>query len=174
MSKSQSNLDNEKSGGVLWEAAYFLQMAEKLPALHKLHQEIDTELGLEDVLHVDQERVIYLKQYILLHFDISVVVELDYEIFADGLHRVENLGLLVFDQEDLTETSLTDLLLDVKVTKRGILVLFLLEYWSCLVFHRCAFRIKRRRRDVIQPARDFFLFLSDLLNLCFSLRVLRL
>ena len=149
VSKSQSDLDHEKSGGILWESPDFLQMAEKLPALYKLHQEIDAEFGLEHVLHVDQERVIHPEQHILLHFYIFHVVELNYEIFADGLHCVENLGFLVLDQENLAETSLADLLLDVEVTQRGILVLSLLEDRSGLLFHRCTFLVNRSRSNVI-------------------------
>ena len=135
VSKSEGDLDNEKFGGVFWEAPHFLQMAEKLSTLYKLHQEIDAELCLKHILHVNQERVVHLEQYVLLHFEISHVVELNYKIFADGLHRIENLGSLVLDQEYLAKTSLTDLFLDVEVIQRGILVFFLLEHRSGFVSH---------------------------------------
>ena len=45
-------------------------MAEKFTSFNKFHQKIDTELILEDILHVDEEWVIHCEQYVLFHRDI--------------------------------------------------------------------------------------------------------
>lgn len=90
-------------------------MAEKLPALDKLHQEIDTELVLEYVLHVHQEGVVHLQEDVLLHGDVAQLVVLYDEVLADALHGVESLCLLVLDEEDLTKRSFAYSFLDLKV-----------------------------------------------------------
>ena len=51
--QSEGDLRCEKFGLVLWEHANVDQMAEELATLDELHQEVDPELILEDVLHVD-------------------------------------------------------------------------------------------------------------------------
>ena len=45
------------------------------------------------------------------------LVVFDHVGFADRLHRVQQLSLLVLNQEDLTKSSLSDLLLDIEVTQ---------------------------------------------------------
>ena len=90
-------------------------MAEKLSTFDKLHQEIDTEFVLEDVLHVDQEGVVNLKEDVLLHGDVVQLIVLKYEVFADALHGIESLCLLVLDEEHLTKSSFAYSFLDLKV-----------------------------------------------------------
>ena len=60
MSQSKGDLCSKELGLVLGEHAHFDQVAEKFAALDKLHQEVDTELILEDILHIDEERMVNL------------------------------------------------------------------------------------------------------------------
>ena len=53
VTESKSDLHSEELGLVLWELPDLDQVAEELTTLDKLHQEVNTELILEDVFHIN-------------------------------------------------------------------------------------------------------------------------
>ena len=119
MGQSKRNLRCEKLGLVLWEHAHLDQMAEQLTTLHKLHEEVDAELVLEDILHVHQEWVVDLSQNVFFELDVLHLFVFEYYVLSDALHGVELVGLGVLDQEHLTERALADHLSDLEIFKRG-------------------------------------------------------
>ena len=59
MTESEADLHSEELSLVLWELSDLNQMAEELSSLDKWHEEIDTELVLEHIFHINQERMVY-------------------------------------------------------------------------------------------------------------------
>ena len=76
MSKCQGNLCSEESYMVLWEALYLHEMAEELSTLDELHEEIDSVLVLEDVLHINEEGVVDGVEDVLLKFNVFELIML--------------------------------------------------------------------------------------------------
>ena len=60
MRESKSYLGCEELGLVLREHSDLDQMAEKFTTFNKLHKEVDTELILEDILHIYEEWMVDL------------------------------------------------------------------------------------------------------------------
>jgi hypothetical protein len=76
MSKCQGNLCSEESYMVLGEALYLHEMAEELSTLDELHEEIDSVIVLEDVLHINEERVVDGVEDVLLKFNVFELIML--------------------------------------------------------------------------------------------------
>lgn len=70
MAQRQGYLRSKETNVVLREAFDLHEMAEKLSALNELHQEVNSVLVLEDVLHVDQEGVVNGVKNVLLETDV--------------------------------------------------------------------------------------------------------
>jgi len=70
MAQRKGNLRSEETHVVLGEALDLHEMTEKLSALNELHQEVNSVLVLEDVLHVDQEGVVNGVKNVLFKTDV--------------------------------------------------------------------------------------------------------
>ena len=70
MSKGKGNLSGKEFSLILREHTNFDEMAEKLATFDEFHQEVDTELILENIFHVNKERMIDLSEDILFELDI--------------------------------------------------------------------------------------------------------
>lgn len=108
MRQSERDLGCKELGLVLREHAHFDQVAEEFATLDELHQEVDTVLILEYVLHVDQEWVIDLAQDVFLQLNILHLLIFENDILANDLHGEQLLGSNLLDQEHLTEGTLAD------------------------------------------------------------------
>ena len=84
-------------------------MSEKLASLEELHEEVNSELILEDILHVYEEGVVDSVQDIFFELDIFHLLVLNYDVLADALHSVQlpRSGHLLH-QEYLTEGAFSD------------------------------------------------------------------
>ena len=58
VSQSNRNLSYQESGLLFLEPFYFVKMTEQLSALDKFHEEVDTVLVLENVIHVNYKWMI--------------------------------------------------------------------------------------------------------------------
>lgn len=94
-------------------------MTEELTSLHKLHQEVDPELVLEDILHVHKEGVIDRAQNIFLELDVFHLLVFQDDIFADAFHRVQLLGGGMLHEEDFAEGTLANHFANDEVLQRG-------------------------------------------------------
>jgi len=90
-------------------------MPEQFTSLYKLHQEVDSELILEDEFHIDKERMINLEQNVLLKRDVLHMVVLEYNVFTDAFHCILSPIHLMFYLINLTESSFANHLLDFEV-----------------------------------------------------------
>jgi len=97
-------------------------MSEELATLDEGHEEVDSEIVLEDVLHVYQEGVVDSIQDIFLELDIFHLLVLKDDILADALHGEELLGAGLLDQEHLPEGTLANHLEQLEVIQLRIVV----------------------------------------------------
>ena len=115
MGQSEGNLGREELCLVLWEHAHFDQVTEQFTTLHELHQEVDTILVLEHILHVHEEWVIDRAQNIFLKLYVLHLLILQNDVLSDALHGIKFLGGYVFDKEHLTEGALSNHFADLEV-----------------------------------------------------------
>lgn len=135
MRQCESDLSRKELGLVLREHTHFDQVAEELTALDELHQEVDTVLILEDVLHVDQEWVIDLAQDVFLQLDVLHLLILENDILANDFHGEQLLGSNLLDKEHLTEGTLADQFANLEVLQRDLSVLRASENSSSTTNH---------------------------------------
>ena len=115
MGQGKCHLGSEELGLVLWEHAHLDQVAEELTTLDEFHQEIDTELVLEDVLHVNQKWMVDGAQDIFFKLDVLHLLILQDDVLADALHCVELLGAHMLNKENLTKGTLANHLPNLEV-----------------------------------------------------------
>lgn len=113
-------------------------MAEELTSFDKFHKEVDTELILEDIFHINQEWVINLPQNIFFKLNIFHLLILENYVFSDALHSVHFFGLVVFNQEYLAKSALADHFYNIEVLECRWLVLVSRKKCSCASSHRLA------------------------------------
>jgi len=109
MAKCERYLCCEEPCLALFEALHCDQVSEKLAALDELHEEVNSELILEDILHVYEEGVVNSVQDIFFKLDIFHLLVLNYDVLADALHSVQlpRSGHLLH-QEHFTEGAFSD------------------------------------------------------------------
>ena len=66
MSQSNSYLSDQETSLLFREPLYFVKMAEELPAFNEFHEEVDAELVLENIIHVDYKWMINCVQNVFL------------------------------------------------------------------------------------------------------------
>lgn len=115
MSQGHCYLGSEELCLVLRETLYSDQVSEQLTTLDKLHEEVNSELILEDELHVDQEGMLDRIQNIFFQLDVFHLLILQNYIFSNALHGIQILVKLILHQEYLTERTLADQLSKLKV-----------------------------------------------------------
>lgn len=115
MGKSEGYLSCKEFGLVLGEHAHLNQVAEQLTSLDKLHEEVDTELVLEDVFHVDEERMVNLTQDILLKLNVLHLLVLQNDVLSDAFHGVELASCCVLYKEHFAKGALADHLADLEI-----------------------------------------------------------
>lgn len=120
MSKGHGDLGSEELGLVLREFLDSNQMSEQLSSFDEVHQEVDSEVVLENVFHVNQEGVVNCVQDIFLELDVFHLLVFDDNIFSNTLHSVQLAGSLLLHKEDLSESTLTDKLAKLEVLKFGL------------------------------------------------------
>ena len=72
-------------------------MSEKLAALDEFHDKVDSEIVLEDILHVHDEGMIHLEEDVFLQLYVLKLLILHYDVFSDTFHRKKLFVLLVLD-----------------------------------------------------------------------------
>lgn len=131
-------MGSEELSLVLREHTNLYQVAEKLTSLDKLHQEVDTKLVLEDVLHINEEWVVDLAQNVLLELDVFHLLVLQDYVLPDTLHGVEFVRSGVLYQEDLTKGALADHLTDLEIFQRRRLLRVSSKDSGCAASHGLA------------------------------------
>lgn len=115
MTKGESDGQRVKLGSLLGELARLAQVHEKLTTAHKFHDEVDSLVVLEHELHANEEWMISLLQNLLLEHRRLNLVELKDGVLTQSLHCVQILRVLLLNQEDLTEATLTNDGLEVEI-----------------------------------------------------------
>lgn len=105
VSNGHGDLSSVELDNLFSESLLFLEHLIKFTPLHEGHNEIETELGLEQVVHSNKERMITRKQDIFLQLGIIDLVILEQHILSDGFNSIENLVLFELGQIDLTKST---------------------------------------------------------------------
>ena len=98
-------------------------MSKQLASLNENHQEIDPEIVLEHILHVDQEGMVNLIENIFFEIDVLHLVVLQDKILSDTLHGEQFTGSLLLNKEHFAESSFANQFLDLKIFKPRIALL---------------------------------------------------
>lgn len=72
-------------------------MSEKLATLDEFHDKVDSEIVLEDILHVHDEGMIHLEEDVFLQLYVLKLLILHYDVFSDTFHGKNLLVLLILD-----------------------------------------------------------------------------
>lgn len=108
MTKCQSNLCDKESCLFFTEPFHFYKMSKQFTALDEFHDEVDAEIILKDILHVNDEGMIHLKQDILLKLYVFELFILHDDILPDALHGKYLLSLLVLHKIYFSEGALAN------------------------------------------------------------------
>jgi hypothetical protein len=115
MPKGDGDLDNHEARLFLREALDLVKVAEELAALDEVHEEVDSVLVLEHVVHAHDEGVLDRVEDIFLELDVLELLIVDDYVLADALHRIDALRVHVLDQVDLAKGALANHLHDHEV-----------------------------------------------------------
>tara|TARA_B110000305_G_C19389422_1_gene613997 strand:- start:687 stop:1265 length:579 start_codon:yes stop_codon:yes gene_type:complete len=108
MTESHGDSHSVHFGLILCELLLPPEMHEELTTSDKLHDEEDLLIGLEDVLHADQEWVIRLqKDLFLKHGGLDLIIVKN-DVLSETLHGEDGIITDLLNQEDLTKTSFTN------------------------------------------------------------------
>lgn len=125
MTESQGDCKRIKLSSLFSELPRFSQVHEKLTTTDKLHDEKDLHVSLENELHTNEEWMIGLLQDIFLEHSRLNLIVIQNDIFSQGFHSVDCLGILLLDQKDFSETTLSNDLNDLEGIKTSwCLILF--------------------------------------------------
>ena len=82
--------------------------AVQLSTSDEVHQEVNSELSLEDVLHANDEWMLDTKHDMLLQSQVLKLLRVDHNIFPDALHSINLLRLFVADHVHFSKRSLAN------------------------------------------------------------------
>lgn len=105
---SNSNLSTIKLGSLLVKSGNISEVHEELSSSDESHDEEDLLVGLENILHSNKERVISLKQNILLKFRAFDLIIIYNHILSKTFHGIVVTIVFLFHQEYLTERASSD------------------------------------------------------------------
>ena len=108
VSKGHGDLSSEELSLLFGEFFDGDQMSEQLTSLDEVHQEVNSVVVLEHILHVDQEGMVNSVKNIFLKLDVLHLLVFDNNVLSDTLHCVQLACGLVLHEEDLTESTLAN------------------------------------------------------------------
>lgn len=118
IAKTQGNLDCEEFHLLLAESfGLLLQVLEDHATFYVRHYEINPEKILENIIHIDQERMVYRPQNVLFHGDIGQLIMLDDQILPNAFHGEKFACVNVLNQVYFSECPSPNKLEDFKFFK---------------------------------------------------------
>ena len=106
--KGNGHLSNHELSLLLGEFSDCAQVAEELTAFDEIHDEENSMLVLEDVIHADQKRVLFAEENLFLEKKVIDRVVFQGPIFSDTFHSMHFLSLFVNDFVYFTKCSLSN------------------------------------------------------------------
>lgn len=106
--KGNGHLSYHELSLLLSEFSNRAQVAEELTTLNEIHDEENSVLVLEDVIHADQERVLFAEENLFLQKKVVYRVVFQGPIFSNTFHSVHFLGLFVNDFIYFAKCSLSN------------------------------------------------------------------
>lgn len=109
-------------------------MSKQLATFDKVHQEKNSELILEYVVHAHNKRMLNMIKNLLLKLQGVHLLVFNHDVFSDALHRVYLIGFSMSHLKNFAKSSLSDYLNQLKIFQFGIIFLAMLEYQFCVIF----------------------------------------
>ena len=103
-------------------------MSEELSSLNKVHDEEDSELVLEYIMHWHDEGMEYIEQDFFLQFQGVHLLVFDYNIFSYALHGINLAVLDISHLEHFSESSFSHDVHQLEVLKHCFVGLVSLEH----------------------------------------------
>lgn len=141
MTKTKDNLGNEESCLFFIKSLHLIQMTEELTSLNEVHQEVNSEVVLEHIIHAHDEWVLHVVKNVLFKLKTIKEVLVDNDIFSNSFHGIDFLGNAVLNEEDFTESALTNHFLDLEILEfdlRFFYIALTCEDQGAALFHGCA------------------------------------
>lgn len=123
VTKGNGNLQNQKASLFLCKPLDLIQVTEELPSFDKLHEEVDSIVILEYVVHVHNERMLDSVQNVLLKLDVLKLLIINDDVLSDTFHRINLLCVSILHQVDLPKSAFAHHLHDYKVLQPRIILL---------------------------------------------------
>jgi len=108
VAEGQRDLGGVELDDLLREPPFLGQVLIQLSARYEIHDKVDVEGFLEDILHLDYEGVVHLEQDHLLELQVEQRVVVDDDVLPDAFHRVQPLIPPVHHQVHLSEGAPPD------------------------------------------------------------------
>ena len=142
VAKGESDLSDEEASNGLVEAALLAQVVEEGATTYVLHEEVETVVVLEDVVHLQDELVVRLKEDVFLVLCVLDLLFVNEHVFVDSLHCVQLSCELIRNEEHLAEGALVNDLDDLEVLQFSLLCIAsmccqaggLSSVFDCLLF----------------------------------------
>jgi len=125
--KGNGHLSYHELSLLLAEFSNRAQVAEELTTLNEIHHEEYSVLVLENVVHADQERVLFAEENLFLQKKIVYRVVFQSPIFSNTFHSMHFLGLFVHDFIYFTKCSLSNNPGNLEIVQLQLLGIGLLE-----------------------------------------------
>ncbi len=112
-------------------------MPEEFTALDEIHDEVDAEFILKDVVHGHDERMLNVIEDFLFELKALEEVLVDYYVFTNAFHSIDLAVDPILGQIDLAESTFSDHLHYLKVleTDSGFLIVLASEDQSATLSH---------------------------------------
>merc|ERR1712226_1700243 len=108
MTKGNSYLSNHVLSLILSKSSVLYQMSEKLTTFNEIHNEENSKLVLENIVHTNNEWVANCIENFLFKLQRINIFILKDDIFSDRFHSVKFLVSTMLHKENLTECSFTN------------------------------------------------------------------
>lgn len=99
ISKTHQNLGSDKFNSWFIKPPFVAQMVKQISARNIVHEEVNSQIVLENIGHIDNERILSLRQNIFFSPRINNLTFLDQNIFVYSLHRI-NLVIFRIDNKE--------------------------------------------------------------------------
>ena len=103
VAESQHDLRCDELNRCFVKALHLVQIVINVTTWHIFEEEVNSQLVLENVLHMVHKWMVGLEENLLLDLDVFYLVLLEDDVLIQALHRVNLPVLLIFNQEDFAE-----------------------------------------------------------------------
>lgn len=98
-------------------------MSEEFTTLDKFHEEVDSILVLEHVIHANYERMFNIEENILFKLNVVKLLIVNNSVLSNTFHSIDIFSVNIFNQEHLTKSTLSNHSSNDKILKLSLVLL---------------------------------------------------